>query len=93
MNQFMTSLVGGLVTAIIALSAVTLFNKGNVELIIGGAIMPLLPGLAMTNAIRDTMGGDLVSGVARGAEAVFIATGLAVGVGVILKIFFAPGRR
>ncbi|NLW24431.1 MAG: threonine/serine exporter family protein [Clostridia bacterium] len=91
MNQFMTSLVGGLVTAIIALSAVTLFNKGNVELIIGGAIMPLLPGLAMTNAIRDTMGGDLVSGVARGAEAVFIATGLAVGVGVILKIFLLLG--
>ena len=47
--------------------------------------MPLLPGLAMTNAIRDTMRGDLVSGVARGAEALLVAVALGTGAGLVLK--------
>ena len=60
-------------------------NSTALKLIIIGAIMPLLPGLAMTNAIRDTMRGDLVSGVARGAEALLVAVALGTGAGLVLK--------
>ena len=48
--------------------------------------LALLPGLAMTNAIRDTMRGDLVSGVARAAEALLVSVALAAGVGAVLGI-------
>lgn len=84
-STFITSLVGSAAIAAIALGGCRLFGMGTTNTIIIGSIMPLLPGLAMANAIRDTMRGDLVSGVARGAEALLVAVALAVGVGVVLK--------
>jgi uncharacterized membrane protein YjjP (DUF1212 family) len=87
MFHFIYSLLGGIITAAIALTLTGLFSRGNIDLIISGAIMPLLPGLAMTNAIRDTMQGDLVSGIARGTEALIVAIALAAGVGIVLKIW------
>lgn len=59
-------------------------NTGNI--IIGG-IMLLVPGLSITNAIRDTMAGDLVAGTARTTEAIFIAAAIATGAGAMLKLW------
>ena len=55
--------------------------------VIIGSIMLLVPGLAITNAIRDTVAGDLVSGLARGAEAFLTAIAVAVGTGVVLSFW------
>ena len=55
--------------------------------VIIGSIMLLVPGLAITNAIRDTIAGDLVSGIARAVEAFLTAIGVAVGTGVILSFW------
>ena len=49
--------------------------------------MLLVPGLSFVNAIRDTMSGDLVSGTARGVEAIFLAIAIAAGSGIMLKLF------
>ena len=54
--------------------------------IIIGAIMSLVPGVAITNAIRDSFSGDFISGLSRGAEALIIALAIAFGVGIVLKI-------
>lgn len=51
--------------------------------------MLLVPGLAITNAVRDTIAGDLVSGVTRGLEAFLTAVGIAVGTGIVFKIWIA----
>lgn len=51
-----------------------------------GCIMPAVPGIAITNAIRDTFRGDYNSGVARMAEAVVIALSVAIGVALGLTI-------
>lgn len=51
-----------------------------------GAIMQLVPGVAITNSIRDTISGDFLSGMTRASEAVFIALGIAFGVGVALML-------
>lgn len=59
------------------------------DLIISGAIMPLLPGVAITNAIRDTLQGDYMSGSARALEAFVLATSIAVGIGAGLSFFGA----
>ena len=91
MFHFVISLTGGIITAFIAVVSTHLFSMGNLELIISGGIMPLLPGLAMTNAIRDSMRGDLVSGVARGTEALIVAITLAVGVMIVLKAWLLMG--
>jgi uncharacterized membrane protein YjjP (DUF1212 family) len=60
--------------------------KLDLDKIIIGCIMPMAPGVAITNAVRDYMYGDLVSGTSRAAEAFMIAVSIAVGAGIILKI-------
>ena len=47
--------------------------------IIIGNIMLLIPGLALTNSLRDLIGGDIMSGVLRFCEACLIAAGVAAG--------------
>ena len=46
---------------------------------IASAVMPLVPGLSMTNAVQDILRGDMVSGVAHCARAVMVAAMLAGG--------------
>ncbi len=48
--------------------------------------MLLVPGLSITNAMRDTMSGDLVAGTARAVEAFFITVGIVAGSASMLKI-------
>lgn len=54
--------------------------------IIIGSVMPLVPGLLITNAVRDLMAGHLVSGMSRGAEA--LLTAFAIGAGVAAVFTF-----
>jgi uncharacterized membrane protein YjjP (DUF1212 family) len=79
------SLLGGFLTALMALIMTTVFHMGDVSRIIIAGLMPLLPGLAFTNAIRDAMRGDLVSGMARAGEALIRAVVLAAGAGLSIS--------
>ena len=88
---FSLSFVGGAVIAFIAVVSVQLFKMGNIEHIITGAIMPILPGLMLTSAIRDTVMGDLVAGTARLVEALLIAVAIAGGVGIVLSFYLSMG--
>lgn len=78
------SLAGGMLAAGLSLLVLAAFGGGNQEAVIAGVIMPLLPGLAMTNAVRDTMRGDLVAGMARSTEALLSAVMLAAGVAIVI---------
>ncbi len=53
-----------------------------------GAIQQLVPGVALTNAVRDSITGDYLSGVSRATEALIIALGIAFGVGIALNVSF-----
>ena len=89
--QVLSNLFSGIIIALTALISTQLSGVGDYNIIIAGAVLPLLPGLAMTVAIRDTMRGDLVSGVARIAEALLSAACVAVGVGAVLGLWLAMG--
>jgi len=89
--QFFSSIMSGAVISFIAIAATTLSKTGNYNHIIVGGIMPLLPGLAMTNAIRDTIRGDLISGIARAAEALLVASSLAAGAGAVIYTAYSFG--
>lgn len=52
-------------------------------------IMLLIPGFAMTNALRDMLAGDTISGIMRFIESLFWATGLACG--FMLSIWLIGG--
>ena len=51
----------------------------NLDKIMIGDIMLLIPGIAMTNAIRDMLMGDTISGLMRLIESILWAGSLAVG--------------
>lgn len=40
----------------------------------------------MTNAVRDIMNGDMVSGMVGFIHAIFVAIALALGVGIMIKL-------
>ena len=63
------------------------FADINRNLIIIGSIMPLVPGIPITNAIRDTLQGDYNSGTSRAVEAFVISLGIAVGVGLGMGVY------
>ena len=67
------SILGGLLTALLPLLLAHFFPVFETELIIAGAVMPLVPGLAMTNAVQDTMRGDMISGLSHGVQAILTA--------------------
>lgn len=91
--HFLISIIGGFLIALIAILATNVFKIGNYDAIIIGAMMPILPGLALTNAIRDTMNGDLVSGTAKIGEVMQVATSIAFGVGIVFSIYYMIGGK
>ncbi|CRK81949.1 threonine/serine exporter family protein [Neobacillus massiliamazoniensis] len=51
--------------------------------IIIGSVMSLVPGLLVTNAVRDLMAGHLVSGLSKGAEAFLTAFAIGSGIAIV----------
>lgn len=84
--------INSICSGIAALFAIILYKLGiasQVNQTIIGAIMLLVPGLAITNAIRDTISGDLLSGLIRAAEAFLVAVAIAVGTGSVLSFWIS----
>lgn len=86
-SPFLVSLLGGVSIAFITLVFYLLHFGTNYNTIITGCLMPLVPGFALTNSIRDIMNGDFISGTARLVEALITAVAVAAGVGIVLSIF------
>jgi uncharacterized membrane protein YjjP (DUF1212 family) len=56
-----------------------------------GSVMPLVPGLLITNAVRDLMAGHFVSGLSKGAEAFLTAFAIGTGVAFVLSFYSGEG--
>ncbi|UQS82062.1 threonine/serine exporter family protein [Bombilactobacillus folatiphilus] len=80
--RFIGELLGAFVIAMLTLLAVKYLGGQNVNNIIIGAIMPLVPGVPMTNALRDLFEGNLLAGIERGIESSMVVGAIAVGVGI-----------
>ena len=77
----------------IAVSSLLLSSlvKINLDTVIISSIMPMVPGVAITNAVRDTLQGDYLSGSARVLEAFLKAAGIAVGIAIGLLLMGVVG--
>ncbi len=83
-NAFFRTLLAATASS---LAAQLLVHSGlgqNVDTIIIGALMSLVPGVALTTAMREVMAGDLVSGLSHTAESLLTATAIALGTGAAL---------
>lgn len=90
-NEFFINTICGALAALVALLSVHLKIGAHADKIIIGSIMLLVPGLAITNAIRDTIAGELLSGITRCAEAFLVAVAIALGTGVAMKLWLLLG--
>lgn len=88
MTFFINNFIGAALASILSLLITKIGIGQNMDIIIIGSIMSLVPGVAITNAMRDTISGDFISGLSRGMEAVFSALAIAFGVGLILNVYF-----
>lgn len=88
-NSFFSITINASTCTLLAL----LFNElgllDNYNITIIAVIMLLVPGLAITNAIYDSLAGDLVSGITRAIEAFIIAIAIAMGSGAITYLWLA----
>lgn len=80
LNPLITDLLSSVIISSAASILVRNINGLHLNLIIIGAIMLLVPGAAITNAIRDTLHGDYAAGSARILEAFVKAALIALGV-------------
>jgi uncharacterized membrane protein YjjP (DUF1212 family) len=81
-SEFLASFIIGFLSFIFVKMGV----GHQLDKIIIGSVMTLVPGLLVTNAIRDLMAGHLVSGLSKGAEA--FLTAFAIGSGIAFVLAF-----
>mgnify|MGYP000103952443 len=87
LNSLIKDLTASIVLSVVARVLIHLNPLAHLDLIIIGSIMVLVPGAAITNAIRDTLHGDYASGNANilqaFTEAALIALGVYIGLVII----------
>lgn len=86
MHPLFTNLFGGIWISFCALLGAAAGICANYDVVIIGSIMPLVPGLLMTNSIRDMIAGDFMAGISRFSEAFLIAAGIAAGAAIPLSM-------
>ena len=87
--RFLSELVAAMLMGMSAIGIHLMFPQTIVDNILIGALMTLVPGLALTNALRDLFMGDLLSGVVRMFEATLTALALGGGVAIMIKFLGA----
>lgn len=85
-NSFFVNTVCSMVAALVAVAGVKLGMGHHLDKIIIGAFMGLVPGVAITNFMRDVLAGDLFSGITKLTESLLTATALALGAGIALSL-------
>ena len=83
---FYTIAASALVTAL-SILPYALHAPVMVDKMVIGCIMPLVPGLLLTNAIRDFFNVDFLSGVIHMVDALVTALCIAVGVGAVMTCY------
>ncbi len=85
-NAFFMNIIGSCVAAAVACCAVYWNLAAGLDKIIIGTLMNLVPGIAITNVMRDIIGGDLIAGLTKLTESLLIATAIALGAGIALSV-------
>ncbi len=87
-NPFFTNAICSGAISAVAFGSVYIGFAINTDKITMGCLMMLVPGLAITNSMRDIINGDLISGSLKLVEAFIVATAIAVGVTGTLSILY-----
>ena len=86
-SKIITNILGGAFITVCAIGVIYIpwpFTV-NLDNIIIGCIMPLVPGVLFVNAIRDVASSDFISGIVKLIDALLVFVYIAVGVGCVLS--------
>ena len=88
-NRVFTSMIASFFVSLLAFLTVRFAWGDSVDTIVIGNIMLQIPGVALTNSLRDMISGDTMSGILRFCEACIVA--LAIAAGYVLAGFALGG--
>ncbi|MCL2807946.1 MAG: threonine/serine exporter family protein [Coriobacteriia bacterium] len=89
-NHFIVTFSSCFLAAAMALLVFNLGFCSSLSAMIIGSITVFLPGVPITNSVRDLLSGDMLSGVSRGVESLLTSVAIAGGVGMLLRIAPSP---
>lgn len=78
-NQILVNVIATFFLSVLAILAVRWGLGSDANKIIIGNIMLLIPGIALTNSLRDMISGDIMSGLLRFFDAILAAAAIAAG--------------
>lgn len=92
-SKIIINIVGGMIITMLAILAqqLSVMETLRMDGIISGAVMPLVPGMAFVNAIREIADSDFLSGTVRMIDAVLVFVYIAIGVGVAFSLYHMIG--
>lgn len=83
LSKMIQTILGSALVTLYGLLAARLFPGLDMDKIIIGGLIILVPGVPFTTSIRDFFNGDYLSGTIRLIDAILVAVCMAIGVGVI----------
>lgn len=86
-SSFLVTLFGSILITVLSVLIHEITKVTNFDNTIIGALMLLVPGVAITNAVRDILEGNYITGNSRIAEAAITAVAIASGVGTVLSSY------
>ncbi|MFS7206072.1 threonine/serine exporter family protein [Carnobacterium divergens] len=86
--KFLAEFFASFIIGLLAIITVSIGWGVSVDGMIIGSVMPLVPGVPITNSVRDLLAGHLLSGMARGTEALITACMIGIGIAVVFQMFY-----
>ena len=87
LSKIVANLCGGALVTLVCILGCNWGIGQNLSHMISGSIIPLVPGVAFTNGIRDIADGDYISGIVRLLDSIFVFLYIAIGVGLMFTIY------
>lgn len=85
--KIMSNIAGSALAAFVCCLLFAIGAGDQLDRMIIGAIFPMAPGIPLTNSIRNFLENDYLSGLIRLADALIMAGCIAIGVGVVMRIW------
>lgn len=85
-NRLLYTLICSCLSGLAAIGLVRVGMGQNTAAIMIGVIMLLIPGVALTNSVRDMLGGDVIAGLLRLVESVLLAAAIAGGFAMAMLV-------
>lgn len=86
-NAFFLNVIAAAAQAAVPLLLAHVGLVNHSDKVIIGALMLLVPGLAITNAMRDVIAGDFLTAVVRLAEVLIVSVAIALGIAIAIASF------